>query len=183
MVFRLPRTELNIALNCIDSKDKRPYLVCVYVFKEGHISATNGKIAYLSHKIEGLDIKEDIAFFMEKKPAGTITYIDVHVDELVARTYNKADKLIEILPISIVESKRVDYPRFVANHVPSPTSSASINPQVLKILSQFTTETVTLTVGEVNTPSIIKSEEGMILLMPQEYTDMELPELVRPIEE
>lgn len=179
MVFQLPRTELNIAMHCIDPKDKRSYLVCVYVFKEGYISATNGKIAYLSHKIKGLELKEDIAFFMKKKPSTSIKHIDIHVDELVARTYDKSDKLTDILPIDIVESKRVDYKKFVGNHVPSPTSTASINPAVLKVLAQLESESVVFSVGETDTPSIIKSKEGMLLIMPQELTDEDLPELIR----
>lgn len=179
MVFRLPRTELNIAMNCIDAKDKREYLVCVYVFKEGYISATNGRVAYLSHQINDLSLKEDIAFFMKKKPSTSIQYIDIHPDELVARTYNKTGELVDILPITIIQGKRVDYKRFVDLHVPSPNASASINPEILKVLSQFTSESVTFTVGDINTPSIIKSEEGMMLLMAQEYTDLELPDLIR----
>lgn len=179
MTFRLPRTELNIALNCINSKDKRPYLVCVYVFKEGYISATDGKIAYLSNKIEGLNLSEDIAFYMEKKPAAAIDYIDVHTDELVARTYDKSGNLKDILPINIVESKRVDYKTFVGRHVPSQNAAASMNPQVLKVLSQLNSESVNISVGANGTPSIIRAEEGMLLLMPQNYTEIDLPEMIR----
>lgn len=179
MVFRLPRRELNLALHCIDAKDKREYLVCVYVFKEGYISATNGKVAYLSNKIEGLKLKEDVAFFMDKKPATSIKYIDIHTDELIARLYDKSDKLALLHPINIVESKRVDYKNFVNLHVPSENSTASIDPSIMKILSQLESESITFSVGESRTPSIIRAEEGMMLLMPQELTEIELPELVR----
>ena len=179
MTFRLPRTELNLALNCINAKDKRAYLVCVYVYKEGYISATNGKIAYLSRKIHDLTLSEDVAFFMEKKPATSIQYIDIHPDELVARTYDKADKLKDILPIQMVEPKRVDYKKFVDTHVPSENATASMNPEVMKILTQLDSESVTIAVGAEQTPSIIKAEEGMLLLMPQQYTEIDLPELIR----
>ena len=54
-----------------------------------------------------------------------------------------------------------------------------IDPKLLKLLSLFESNNVNFIVGDTTSPSLIKASEGMLLMNPLEYTDVELPNIVK----
>lgn len=189
MRFSIPRTELFVAQHCFDPSDERHYIRCVYFFKEGYVSATNGRIAYLSRQLtdpssesgQALSLDHDVAFIpaKNKKPSASTKRIEIDTDESVMRFYDKNELLTEIIPIQIVEGKRIDYKAFIARHRPAANASASINPELLNILSHLDSTCVNFTVGDEGCPSLIKAQEGVFLINPMAFTDIELPKLAQ----
>ena len=190
MQFSIPRTELFLAQNVVNQKTERHYIRCVYIRKEGYITATDGRIVYVSRKVvdptsdpenpKMLSLPEDVAFLpaKNKKPAAKAVRIDVDTDAKTMTCFDTNGAIMEIIPIEVVDGKRIDYKAFVAKHVPAENASASINPQLLKVLGQLESSSVNFTVGAEGTPSLIKAQEGMFLINPQAYTEVELPKLL-----
>lgn len=180
MKFNVPQIEMTIAQQCVNKDNPREFLRGVYVFKEGYLAATDSRIAYFSRKIEGLQLENDVCFLPVKNKSipSSAFRVEIDTDALQMNIYNKSNQLDTIVPIEIVESKRIDYKGFVQRHKPSPSAISSFNPKLLQIMSKFVSDSVTFISGAEGTPSLVKAPEGVLLINPQDLTEIALPEML-----
>ncbi len=162
------------------SKDAREWMHCLHIYKEGYAATTNGHLAFLTEKLEGKPISKDMVIKVNWTSFAGVDYYGIDEERKQLVGMNKDNVAVQFIPYNELESKPFDVKRVFDNHKPTTTGRACFDPSYLSVMSNFGKgKTVLFEMGEVGTPSLIKGEIGTYLLMPQTYSDRNLPKIIK----